>query len=199
MQRYYRSIKERIYLLSAEQSEEKFEFKVRGSSLNIYNQTLDPYKFKCSCPDHETRETFCKHLLFIVGKVAEQTTMARNLCVYQELWDKDHFTIVSEDLVKRLKSRSQVNKKEIKNNENENLSNMEHGDCPICFEDMKCDEELYKCKYTCKNFFHYECIRKWSSCTKRDTTCPLCRTSIELNNNENDYIDKNIETKFIDN
>ena len=99
MQRYYRSIKERIYLLSAQQSEEKFEFKVRGSSLNIYNQTLDPHKFKCSCPDHETRETFCKHLLFIVGKVAEQTTMARNLCVYQELWDEDHFTIISEDLV----------------------------------------------------------------------------------------------------
>jgi hypothetical protein len=192
MQRYHRALKERIYLLSAKQNEDNFIFSVRGSSLNIYEQKLDKEKFYCSCPDHITRETFCKHLLFLVGRVAEQKTMARNLCIYSHLWDENHFNIISEDLIERLKKRLNTDTKKNCKEENMNLE-----DCPICFEKMEGNDDIYKCKNTCNNYFHYDCIKKWLySKSNEQSTCPLCRSIIIIDDNDS-YIDKNVKTEFI--
>jgi hypothetical protein len=192
MQRYHRALNERIYLLSARENKNNLKFRIRGSSLNIYKQKLDKKEFYCSCPDHTTRDNFCKHLLFLIGKVAGQTTMAQNLCIYNNLWDEDHYKIVSEDLIERLKKR--LNKdieKEICNDEQIILE-----DCPICFEKIDNNEKIYKCKNVCNNYFHYDCINKWINAKKTKATCPLCRTVIVINENDS-YIDENVKIKFI--
>jgi hypothetical protein len=186
MQRYYRAINEKIYLLDASKKKKNgIVTSVRGSSLNVYEQLFEKENISCSCPDHLTRGNFCKHLLFVVGKVAQETTMAQNLCVSPHLWDKDHLKIVRDSLMARLK----IEKKPKKKTERDDVD-----DCPICFDEITKDDETYQCSSTCKNYFHLGCINKWIETNKYNKTCPLCRTSIEINGNDK-YINDNI--KFI--
>ncbi|EKM82298.1 hypothetical protein AGABI1DRAFT_34029 [Agaricus bisporus var. burnettii JB137-S8] len=46
----------------------KEEFKVLGSTANVYTVTID-HKPKCSCPDNAIRGNHCKHIMFIFLKV----------------------------------------------------------------------------------------------------------------------------------
>jgi hypothetical protein len=47
------------------------------------------------------------------------------------------------------------------------------GACSICFEDMKSGDELTRCELTCKNSFHFGCMKLWLD--SGHNTCPLCR------------------------
>jgi len=47
-------------------------FLIRGQSTNIYEQHLGENIFSCSCPDHQNKNTFCKHLLFLIVRVGKQ-------------------------------------------------------------------------------------------------------------------------------
>jgi hypothetical protein len=193
MFRYNRCLKERIYLLSAlKKSDTKWNFEIRGQTLNIYNQELTPNSFYCSCPDHETRNSFCKHLLFLVAKVGEEHTLAKNLCVYQQLWDVNTFEIIIESFLIRLKSRLNENDKK---EEKLNTNDVSKGDCSICFEKMCGNEKLINCETTCKNWFHYDCISKWLA-TLNKNNCPLCRSIIMINESNDNFIDKNVKTNF---
>jgi hypothetical protein len=47
------------------------------------------------------------------------------------------------------------------------------GECPICYENIRCGNE---CVVTsCDHMFHYRCLAKW--CSTRDT-CPMCRSGL---------------------
>lgn len=165
--RYIRSITERIYLLSANQtSQEEWEFKVRGQSLNVYIQRLKPDLFYCSCPDHKTRGSFCKHLLFLLLRVARCQEIGSEIQRDKSKWDKIKFNLISKKLVERLKDRLQIIKEK-------NKEQCVEGDCPICFEEMNKDTETIKCVITCKNWFHKECMNIWLN---NHDNCPLCRS-----------------------
>lgn len=172
MLRLQKSLSEKIYLLSANQiADDEWKFTVRGQSNNVYEQILKPESFHCSCPDHFKRKTFCKHLLFLVGRVAMQMELASKVNTNKANWKETSFQACVSSWINRLKNRISVEKK---------IEPFTGGDCPICFEEMKETEEITKCVTTCKNNFHKECIKLWLESSH--TTCPLCRaTWIEAN------------------
>ena len=157
MSRLNKSLSEKIYLLSANQeTKERWSFKVRGQSKNIYEQVLQPDFYVCSCPDHQKKHTFCKHLLFLISRVAIQLDIASKISLDNTKWSQTYFKACSLSLTTRLKSRFEESKKKLKDKSkvNEDISKVIGTDCPICFEEMKENEVLSQCVITCKNYFH---------------------------------------------
>jgi hypothetical protein len=80
MDRFSKALKERIYLLSANQvSNEEWNFNIRGQSNKVYKQILKPTSYSCACPDNCLRKGFCKHLLFLISRVAVNQSLAKEL------------------------------------------------------------------------------------------------------------------------
>ena len=189
-QRYHKSLTEKIYLLSANQvSNDFWQFKLRGQSLNVYEQRLKGDSFYCSCPDHKTRGSFCKHLIFLISRVARNEGIGYEMNIYKNNWSEEKFKIVSKELVERLKSRLECIKEKPK------IEQCVEGDCPICFEEMTKDTETVKCVVTCKNWFHKECMDIWLN---NHDTCPLCRSDWCSNLEEICEFNQNLEVKFME-
>ena len=168
MIRLKKALAEKIYLLSATQvSALEWSFKVRGQSNNVYDQTLSTTTFSCSCPDHKSRATFCKHLLFLVARVAMQMELAGKLQHNKANWKDTAFAACVASWINRLKNRMSSDGDKGKPVEKVD------GDCSICFEEIKEGEELTKCVITCKNAFHKNCMKLWLE--SGHDTCPLCR------------------------
>ncbi len=183
MLRLNRSLNERIYLLSASQlSLSHWKFNVRGQSNRIYEQNLEPSKFSCSCPDHCTKRTFCKHLLFLIARVAVQIDLASIISENKNNWTPTSFDICASSWINRLKNH--INK------EKKVESNAIGNDCSVCFEEMKEGDKLVKCITTCKNYFHDGCLSLWLS--SGHDTCPLCRAKWSQNENDNNDLVVNI-------
>ena len=190
MLRLNRSLKEKIYLLLANQlSLTHWKFNVRGQSNRIYEQNLTPNSYSCSCPDHSTKHTFCKHLLFLLVRVATQLDLAEIMCENKKNWNSVAFDICSSSWVDRLKNHINTNKCNMD-------ANAIGSDCSVCFEEMKSDEKLVRCITTCKNYFHDNCISMWLS-TNHDT-CPLCRGKW-IQNNENELVVNILKPTIVDN
>ena len=129
MLRLKKSLSEKIYLLSATQvSALEWSFKVRGQSNNVYDQMLSTTTFSCSCPDHKSRATFCKHLLFLVARVAMQMELAGKLQHNKANWKDTAFAACVASWINRLKNRMSSDGDKGKPVEKVD------GDCSICFE-----------------------------------------------------------------
>ncbi len=167
MQRLTKSLSEKIYLLSANQvNDNQWDFRVKGQSKNIYEQILKPDSFYCSCPDHRTKHSFCKHLLFLISRVAVQINIACDVCTNKSNWKDTVYNLCSTSWIERLKERlNKVN--------NSTKSKAIGNDCSICFEEMVEGESFSQCVTTCKNYFHEGCINLWLQ--SYHSTCPLCR------------------------
>ena len=72
------------------------------------------------------------------------------------------------DEEKRPKTRIQEFSTLLKKQTDDNL-------CPICYENFNPDSLVVVT--TCSHLFHYDCLEKWLS---RKDKCPLCRTTINL-------------------
>ena len=190
MSRLSKSSNERIYLLLANQiSVENWVFKVRGQSNKIYQQIIKPSSFSCSCPDHAIRKSFCKHLLFLISRVALNPSLARELYNDKSKWNLNIFNILNKIWIERLQSR--ISDKEQKTQLHTNAIG---NDCSICFEEMT-NGEVLQCITTCKNYFHEDCLKLWLN-TGHDT-CPLCRGKWSQKY-EPDSIDTNIEISILE-
>ncbi len=78
--RLLKSLSEKMYLLSVIQKDTNtWQFKVRGQTNNVYEQELTESVYSCSCPDHQTKGTFCKHLLFLTARVGKQYELSNDL------------------------------------------------------------------------------------------------------------------------
>jgi hypothetical protein len=175
MLKLQKALSEKIYLLSVNQvSQSEWKFSLRGQSNNVYEQNLKPDLFSCSCPDHQTRKTFCKHLLFLISRVAVQMDLAASVSHNKAKWTDTAFNACSQSWINRLKSH-------IKKEDKECNKAAIGSDCSICFEEMKQGETFVQCITTCKNYFHSDCIKRWLE-TGHDT-CPLCRGDWESSNN----------------
>lgn len=187
-----KSLRERIYLLSAiQESVDKWTFSVRGQSKNIYKQEITRTEYKCSCPDNKTRNSFCKHLLFLISRVAMQLDIANDISKITttnaiNLWDSAKFDNCTKSWITRLQSRANANTSI--NTINTNISAI-GTDCCICFEVMSATDTLVQCETTCKNYFHDGCINMWLS--SNHSTCPLCRSDWNNNSNDNITVDSN--------
>lgn len=196
--RLQKSLNERIYLMAANQVEvDKWEFKVRAQSLNVYDQCLTTNSFTCSCIDQKKNKHFCKHLLFLIVRVAPKQDIAEQLISNKTVWNEKHFNECSTLWIERLKSR--INREEIIKSQKERLKtqkskvaniNDAYGqDCSICFEVMNNGEDITCCEAMCKNFFHNDCIKQWFA--SGHDNCPLCRTKWKINKKTSEVKGKN--------
>ena len=152
-QRLIKALSEKMYLLSIKKNENEWTFNVRGQTTNIYEQQLSSNIFSCSCPDQQNKKTFCKHLLFLVVRVAKQYELGALLTQRPKTsWKKNAF-----DACAKLWNR---------------CSEDTESTCAICFDDLGLDE-LVECSTTCHKQYHKTCIDKW---LERSLTCPTCRT-----------------------
>jgi hypothetical protein len=174
--RLIKSLSEKMYLLSAIQKEtnDEWSFKVRGQSNNVYEQCLTANKYTCSCPDQQSKNNFCKHLLFLIVRVAKQYELGALLAQKPKTsWKKSSFEACSNSFIACL---SHLIKESI---------NISHDDsCLICFENLD-SENLVECSLTCHKHFHKKCIDLW---LEHGTTCPNCRTEWNETNNKEEEI-----------
>jgi hypothetical protein len=162
--RLIKALSEKMCLLSATQTDDKWVMKMRGSSNNVYDQTLTETSYVCSCPDQQGKNTFCKHLLFLVARVAKQYELGGELAQRPKTtWKKPAYDACSM-------SWKNVLSHLIKTKVEETVTIVE-GLCSICFEDLgSC--ELLECTTTCHQHFHKECMTRW---LEHGDTCPNCR------------------------
>ncbi len=173
-----RALSQRLYLLDATQhAEQHWDFLVRGSSGNSYSISISN-KVSCTCPDFKQRFRICKHIYFIIGRIAQNKELLDEVGndVKVNLFLLDPF--LSEKIVNRLKRGAQ-NAESSKTVE-ENITERDKT-CSICYEET-CDTSSSRC-HSCKNIFHSECIKMW---TKLKSTCPLCRQIWRIHTNVSD-------------
>jgi len=167
--RMKRALCQPMFLINAEYNlNDDWIFEVQGYSGSNYEISISPLVMKCNCPDFKQREKICKHLYFIIGRVANDTKSI------QKLKDNNIFTInnsFSQILNQRLKSRL-----EIKQVFEEDCDS----DCVICFEVLKESKHITKCK-TCNNKFHSNCLQRWLA---NKQSCPLCRSNITIDQSQ---------------
>lgn len=181
--RLSKSLSEKMSLLSARQSLEEWIFTVRGQSNTVYEQHVTGKTYSCTCEDQQGKKTFCKHLLFLVARVASQFDLAADLAQRPKTtWKPKAFETCIASWMNRLKHLidpsmipSSVVDKE--------------GMCSICYENLS--EETVQCTTTCKQWFHSPCIARWLE--HGSTTCPLCRAEWNKNTNPSIHSDETDE------
>lgn len=149
-----------------------WQFKVEGSQGKTYNIFMDTMIANCSCPDCSFRHKVCKHIYFIVGRVAQ----------YPELLEQMHHDdilqgLLTHELNQRLFQRifNRTRKKEQNDDDDNNETLIKTEDmCPICFENEFITTNTLFCP-CCNKAVHTSCMRMWWSHQKN--TCPLCRGS----------------------
>lgn len=171
--RYDRAFNQRLYLVSANLTDENINFNIMGSTGNIYNIKIITNKETCTCPDYLGRQTYCKHIFFILGRVLNISKSD----IYNRMYDIQSINkyinetnilqqFIQDDLACKLNrlqlnSTKEVEQKPIEDN------------CPICFEKMNETEKLVYCKYVCGNSLHKECFDKWNKV--KSNQCVYCR------------------------
>lgn len=168
-----RAMKQRIFLLNAKYNNEEWKFHVQGTTGNIYTLKMCKGNQTCSCPDFIQRGSICKHIIFIVCRVAQCTENLRKLKnndVFESIPD------LNAKLVNRLSRR--IKEKTI------NQENNYTDDCIICFEELGLVPDKNKCK-VCKIVYHTKCLNRWLTVNK---SCAQCRTKWE-NEETNDPLE----------
>lgn len=188
---------EDFYLLDKSNDENKFIFKICGSTKNIYEVKLysNSKRIFCNCPDSKSwakkYNVICKHCCFVVFKVLKLN------------FDKEKyletliFSVPQFDALKNAFQKINMNSGEDFINtwyseKYKNISNQEKSDdgsivprdtddnfCAICydeFEEITNKNENRQCK-TCKKILHKKCLEKWINMGNKN--CPYCRAVIE--------------------
>ena len=101
LERLNRAKKEKLYLLDYNiTNDSKLEFKICGSTQNIYTVTLHNNKIRCNCPDGSVGcyyyKIICKHSCFILCKV-----LKGNENIFNPLKKRDDI-IMSDDYMNSL-------------------------------------------------------------------------------------------------
>ncbi len=167
-ERIERALKQRMFLISAKkEAHREWDFVVEGTRGINYIVKFEHGGMTCECPDFEGRHRNCKHMFFVIGRIAQ-------LSLGKFKSDKPDFNVfdlypdltgvLDNVLLRRLKSEYA---EEIPKLTSED-------DCCVCFESMV-KGKLISCE-TCKNVFHDSCMLQWLSNSTR-TNCPLCRTA----------------------
>ena len=140
-------------------------FKVEGSTGKLYDLTFEEDGMSCNCFDCRTRDMVCKHLYFIIYRLAgfnPKTSANIRFKLENNIFKKMDFTTMLEKRIQLFTSVTYgLNEEETDEEE-----------CCICFESMKETQNL-KC-IQCKHLFHKDCLQR---CI--DKTCPLCRSGME--------------------
>lgn len=149
-----RALQQRLYLLEAERKDGGWKFIVRGSTGSRYTVSISDNNLLCNCFDCKKRKSVCKHIYFIVGRVAAHDELLKNM-------GNSLNSQILDEITPRLLGRLRVEPKE----QEKPRDTM----CSICYEDL--DNDIKTC-YECKNGYHDGCLEIW---LRNKETCPMCR------------------------
>lgn len=172
-ERKERALRQRLYLLEAEYKNAKWKFVVRGSTGNRYTVSILSNSVSCNCFDCKRRKATCKHIYFIVGRVAQDHELLKDMGSQLTFPILDKIT---PKLLRRLGSSIPTNESSCQNTLPEiDRSNVPRDTtCSICYEDLESSEsfgDVDTCT-VCKNGYHKDCIAIW---LRNKDTCPMCR------------------------
>ena len=182
--RIYRAMNQKIFLLKANFKDDNWTFYVQGTSFNVYEIFFSKTKVKCSCPDCQTRNYTCKHIIFIIGKVAKNENVLESITINL------NSVKLTDDLTQELKKR--LNKR-LEKKETDNTVEIIAEDCIICFDPITTiNKSEQECK-VCKIVYHVNCINRWLN-----TTMSCCHCKQPWENDKNlDELNKFVEFKQI--
>lgn len=186
-----------LYLLDVSvKDENKLEWKISGSTRNVYTVSCADGKMKCNCPDQlmysSKLRTVCKHIVFTLWKVCkyrdynyyehkqitpEVFLLLKNHAMQREGLLNDHEisdpTLVKnfENIKMKPSSSASASARAI---EARHID--DEDECPICYMALKNGSPLQVCA-TCRNSVHQTCFSKWLEFNK---TCVYCRTTFYI-------------------
>lgn len=167
LNRINRALNQKIFLLKANFNDGVWTFYVQGTTFNTYEVIISDKKVECSCPDCQTRGYTCKHIIFIVGKVAKNEKKLKEITLNPLSVKLDQE--LTDSLTSRLTKRME---KKIKNNLIEIVEEENQEDCIICFDPItSINREEQQCK-VCGIIYHTACINKW---LKNSGLCCHCK------------------------
>lgn len=192
-----RAMGQKMFLLNVLRNKDEWKFIVKGTT-NDYDLLIDKSLISCSCPDFSQRGRICKHIYFIIGKIAQNGDLLSKLeneiengSRESKLSDEE-FNTLSNNLVQRLTQR--LMDYGSKEEETDTIpNNVKEDDCPICYEPLNVGKLIQCCDgmegHTCRNYFHNECINEW---VVKAHSCPMCRRqwSLGTTNEKFDPFDK---------
>jgi hypothetical protein len=166
--RMIRALNQPMFLISAEYKPvDMWYFTIQGFSGADYDVVLTPEEMSCTCPDFKKRKKLCKHLYFVIAKIANDKKSLKRLDEITNIFEIN--TKLTNQLKKRLQKR--IEEQTIDDDDNDELT-----ECVICFEDIKkCQRDVSCTK--CKHTFHKTCIERW---LQNKENCPLCRTNMVI-------------------
>lgn len=174
--RFERGIQQNLFVFNFDTSqshENILKFEIYGTSRTIYDVLFDHVQVSCTCMDFKTRNLYCKHIYFIIGKIGKLS-----LNQIEEIMENP-----TENGTNTNRTRNQKQKKlksilhQIVNALQNSIKQFKSGDgetCCVCIDEMHPEHQCMECE-NCKNKFHKICLLSWLS-GKRG--CPLCRKSI---------------------
>ena len=157
-------MKQTIYLIQAAQHAGEWHFVVEGTTSASYKVTLMDGLCRCTCRDFYGRQRICKHIYFIIGRVARLPDMM------QALTDDPTDFEMTEELNCAL-VMAVHNARDAKPTAPVGGCTLVE-ECPICFDNVEVD--TVACGQ-CRHNFHAGCMRRWWA--NKKTSCPLCRAA----------------------
>ena len=170
------------FLLDVKSDLNALDFKLAGSSGNLYDINLLQNKFDCSCPDMKSGNFCCKHICYIVIKVLDLD----NKTIFSKNIEVDKFKLLIEN-IDRLNSKIDKNSNIYKKFKNihhfvEINKNVEDS-CVVCYDKLEINNGIVKCSQ-CNKYICSSCFKLWFNHHK---SCPYCRSYI-ITQTELDYV-----------
>lgn len=182
--RIERALRQRMFLVAATPipGDVGWRLSVEGSQGVVYKVVLRSRECSCTCPDFLRRGRPCKHILFVLARVAKCRSEA---CAIPPSPRAFRLTpglaeALRRALVFHVESHRAADAPPPPPSAAEPTGPEDagvDGDCAICFEGLAGGGALARCESSCGNRFHLECITRWVA---RTPTCPLCRANFPL-------------------
>lgn len=163
-----KALSQPMYLMSALRTGNcDWSFLVQGSSGTNYYLHFSDERFVCECPDFVKRQSLCKHVYFIIGRVLGDIELMVDVelgLTAVELFDP------LLDFTRRLEHRLRCR---LDGDGMNHATVGGEGDCVICFESLR-EKTVWTCDGCKQSVLHSDCADRW---LKKNHSCPLCRTS----------------------
>ncbi|KAI8327790.1 hypothetical protein BC941DRAFT_446312 [Chlamydoabsidia padenii] len=181
-----RAKREKLFVISRTSvSDHEEEFKVSGSTGNMYNVVIGP-NVRCSCRDFIYRRAHCKHVLMILLKMFHLqpsspifATLHPAQNVLKDIFSTcipDPAALVPEELKNLIDKKLHGEPVQVKTQRRP----LDSSDCPVC-----CDEfneaaiaNILFC-LVCGNNIHKQCFDMWQKTRGSNVTCVYCRSPWE--------------------
>lgn len=166
-ERAQRAKTQKIFLANRNVDDNSATFQVLGSTGNIYNVALNGSP-NCSCPDHSTRGSRCKHILFMLIKIFNV--------------EDPYKTAFTQDEIQKYIDAYKVNISRFNVQIDPNTINSSNicydvgekyldDDCCVCLDPIQNGEERVHCKKVCGRCIHTNCYNMIKKVSKN---CPYC-------------------------